>query len=65
VKQPCLGFKILAAGRMCWQASSVEGAFKYAFEHIKPTDAVIVGMYPRFSDEVAENADYARKYGAA
>ncbi|MBM3472597.1 MAG: hypothetical protein FJX75_04895 [Armatimonadetes bacterium] len=65
VKQPCLGFKILAAGRVCWQASSVENAFKYAFANIKPSDAVIVGMYPRFSDEVAENADYARKYGAA
>lgn len=63
VKQPCLAFKILAAGRVCWQPSSVENAFKYAFANIKPTDGVIVGMYPRFSDEVAENADYVRKYG--
>jgi hypothetical protein len=63
VEQPCLGFKILAAGRLCWQAESVENAFKYAFAKVKKTDAVIVGMYPRFSDEVATNAEYARQYG--
>ncbi|UCD30083.1 MAG: hypothetical protein JSV03_06315, partial [Planctomycetota bacterium] len=50
VKRPCLGFKILAAGRNCWTSNSVESAFKYAFNNIKKTDGVIVGMYPRFSD---------------
>jgi len=65
VKQPCLGFKILAAGRRCWSAPSVEEAFRYAFANLKPTDGVIVGMFPRFADEVSENAGYARKHGAA
>ena len=63
VSQPCLGFKILAAGRVCWNKQSIENAHKYAFENIKPTDAVIVGMFPRYSDQVAENAGYARKHG--
>jgi len=63
VGKPCLGFKILAAGRKCANQESVEKAFRFAFEHIKPTDAVIVGMYPRFEDEVRLNADYGRKYG--
>lgn len=63
VSQPCLGFKILAAGRVCWNKTSIENAHKYAFENIKPTDAVIVGMFPRYSDQVAENAGYARKHG--
>ncbi len=63
VKQPCLGFKILAAGRLCWSQPSVEQAFKYAFERTKPTDAVIVGMFPRYTDEVAENAGYTRTHG--
>jgi hypothetical protein len=26
---------------------------------------VIVGMYPRFQDQVRENAAYARQFGAA
>jgi hypothetical protein len=38
-------------------------AFRYAFDRIKRTDAVIVGMYPRFEDEVRLNAGNARKYG--
>jgi hypothetical protein len=63
VKQPCLGFKILAAGRMCSSEATVKQAFKFAFEHIKPTDGVIVGMYPRFVDEIHINAQYAREMG--
>ncbi|MBM3335644.1 hypothetical protein FJY63_13375 [Candidatus Sumerlaeota bacterium] len=62
-RKPCLGFKILAAGRLCSSPATVEQAFRYAFEHIKPTDGVIVGMYPRFSDEPAQNAALARKHG--
>ena len=30
----------------------VQEAFKFAFEHLKPIDAVIVGMYPRSFDQV-------------
>jgi hypothetical protein len=63
VDRPCLGFKILAAGRKCSGARVVKEAFEFAFEHIKPTDGVIVGMYPRFSDQVSENAGYARQFG--
>ncbi len=64
VDQPCLGFKILAAGRMCGKAYKVEAAFKFAFEHLKPTDGVIVGMYPRFDDQIGQNAGYTRKFAA-
>ena len=64
VDQPCLGFKILAAGRMCDKAQKVEAAVKFAFEHLKPTDGVIVGMYPRFSDQIGQNAGYTRKFAA-
>lgn len=61
VKRPCLGFKILAAGRMCNNSRSVERAFAFAYSNIKSTDAVIVGMFPIFTDEVAENAAIARR----
>jgi hypothetical protein len=63
VKKPCLVYKILAAGRRCETAQTVEAAFKEAFENIKPTDAIIVGMYDRYSDQAAENAELVRKYG--
>jgi hypothetical protein len=64
VDQPCLGFKILAAGRMCAREQNVEAAFKFAFEHLKPTDGVIVGMYPRYQDQIRQNAGYTRKFAA-
>lgn len=62
VEQPCLGFKILAAGRKCHDAQVVREAFQFAFEHIKPSDGVIVGMYPRFHDQIRENAGYTRQF---
>lgn len=65
VGKPCLAFKILAAGRRCDSRNSVGEAFQWAFENIKKTDAVIVGMFPQFQDELAINADFTRKYGQA
>jgi len=64
VPKPCLAFKILAAGRKCTGAGSVEEAFAFAFRNIKPGDGVIVGMFPVYSDQVAANALLARKYAA-
>ena len=64
VDQPCLGFKILAAGRRCGHKQAVAEAFEFAFEHLKPTDGVIVGMYPRFTDQVRENTEHARQFAA-
>jgi len=63
VKQPCLGFKILGAGRQCTSQERVRAAFQFAFENIKPTDGVIVGMFPWFFDEIGANAQYARELG--
>jgi hypothetical protein len=59
----CLAFKILAAGRLADSPERFEQACRFAFENIKPQDAVIVGMYPRFKDEVRENAAAVRKWG--
>jgi len=63
VDKPCLAFKILSAGRSCWSRPSVEQAFRYAFANIKPGDGVIVGMFPRYADQVAEDATLARRFG--
>jgi hypothetical protein len=58
---PCLAFKILAAGRVGHSQKAVDEAFKAAYAGIKPKDAVIVGMYPAFSNQIAQNAERARK----
>lgn len=63
VKQPCLAFKILGAGRRCANQQMVREAFQFALEHIKPTDGVIVGMYPRHFNQVDANSQYTRQLG--
>ena len=63
VKQPCFGFKILAAGRACLNKRRVREAFKIAFTSIKPIDGVIVGMFPRYVDEIQFNVAAAHRYG--
>lgn len=63
VKQPCLAFKILGAGRLCQNPQAVRKAFQFAFENIKPTDGVIIGMYPRFADEITINVQHTRELG--
>jgi len=60
-KKPCLAFKLFGAGRASGSTEQVEHAFRVALAGIKPTDAVIVGMYPRFKDEVRENTELVRK----
>ena len=63
VKQPCLAFKILGAGRLCSGEDKVRAAFQFAFENIKPTDGVIVGMFPWFFDEIGANVKYVQEFG--
>jgi hypothetical protein len=58
--KPCLAYKILAAGRRVGSAESVKGCFGEAFAGIKPNDALLVGMYQQFGDQVAENAATVR-----
>ncbi len=60
VQKPCLAFKILGAGRRCQSQATVEAAFQEAFANIKPTDAVVVGVYPKEIDQLACNAAYTR-----
>ena len=62
--KPCLAFKIFAAGRTCDSSDQVRNVFEFVFGHIKPADAVIVGMYPRYTDQIKENADFTRMYAS-
>jgi hypothetical protein len=57
----CFLFKILAAGRVAGSPEEVDKAFKDAFDNIKPQDCIVVGMFPRFHDEVKENCDRVRR----
>jgi thiamine monophosphate synthase len=57
--KPCFAFKILAAGRI--EDRGIAGAFWTAFQSIKANDGVFVGMFPRYKDEVKENAEIVHR----
>ena len=57
IEKPCIGYKIMGAGRI-----DARMAFEYAFEEIKPTDVVNVGMHRGDQDDmVEENAAVVRE----
>jgi len=59
--KPAIAFKILAANRHCATPAAVEQAIRFALESIKPTDVVLLGMWQKYKDQVAENVGYARR----
>ena len=59
-KKPCLVYKVVAAGRRIASAAEIRQCFETALSSIKPTDALIVGMYQQLGDQVGENAALVR-----
>lgn len=62
-RRPCLAFKILAAGRLSDRRDQVENAFRQTLQGIKPGDGIIIGIYDRYSNQPAEDAEFVRRYG--
>lgn len=54
----CLVFKILAAGRLCEDQEQVRQAFQWTFDNIKAKDAVVVGMFPKYEDQIELNVQH-------
>ena len=62
-KKPCWVYKLLASTRLTQREDIAEDRFKYILSNIKSTDAVVVGMWSKYSDEFALNKEYVIKYG--
>jgi hypothetical protein len=60
-RKPCLVYKVLAAGRRISSPAEIRRCFETALTSIKPTDALIVGMYQEFGDQVGQNAALVRE----
>ena len=61
VDKPVLAFKILGAGRNCKTQQDAKEAFRYAYANIKPTDATVVGLFPKHADQVKLDLEYAEE----
>lgn len=60
-RKPCLVYKVLAAGRLADSPQAIDQAFQFVFDNVKPNDGMIIGMYPRYTDQVKENAERVRR----
>ena len=56
VSKPCIVYKVLAAGRAIQSKERIRSEFAYAVERMKPNDALLVGMYQKYGDQIGENA---------
>ena len=59
--KPCLAYKVLAAGRTVGSPKLVKDRMAVALNGIKPTDAVIIGLYQRFNDQIGQTAQFVRE----
>jgi hypothetical protein len=59
--KPALVYKVLAAGRKCGSEEQKRKAIEWAYKNIKPIDATIIGLYPRYSDQVTETTKMVRE----
>jgi hypothetical protein len=55
VSKPCLIFKVYAASRNCGSTEAKQDALNLAFRFAKPGDAVVIGMFPKYQEQVREN----------
>jgi len=55
----CLAYKILGCSRKAGSQEQVREAFRWAFARIKPTDCVVVGMFPKYLDQPELDVQYA------
>jgi hypothetical protein len=60
VKKQCHVFKILGAGRLCEDPGQIKKAFEETFANIKDIDAVIVGMFQKYTDQIKINSEIVR-----
>jgi hypothetical protein len=57
--KPCLVFKVYAASRKCASRPQMLGALRQVFQAAKPSDCVVIGMFPKYTEQVRENCALA------
>lgn len=59
-KKPCLVYKVLAAGRTVNSPAQIKERLAFALRGMKSGDAMIIGMYQRFNDQIGQTAEFVR-----
>lgn len=53
--KPCLIFKVFGASRNCGSAAQMLDALRVVARYAKPVDAIVIGMFPKYKEQVNEN----------
>ncbi len=53
--KPCLIFKVYGASRLCGSLQQMREALRLVFRYAKPGDCVVIGMFPKYKEQVREN----------
>lgn len=53
--KPCLIFKVYGASRLCGSRELMLDALRLVFRYAKPSDCVVIGMFPKYKEQVREN----------
>jgi hypothetical protein len=59
--KPCVAFKVLGALRRCQTPEDTRAALQEAYASIKPIDAVMVGMFPKYTDQPIINIHWVHE----
>jgi len=54
-RKPCLIFKVYAASRKCQSPEQMRSALAEVLRAAKPSDCIVIGMFPKYKDQVSEN----------
>jgi hypothetical protein len=57
----CLIFKVYGATRKCGSEVQMKEVMRQVFSSAKPSDCVVIGMFPKASDQVSQNARLLRE----
>ena len=59
--KPCLIFKVYGASRNCATTEAKLAALQLTFRYAKPNDAVVIGMFPKYQEQVRENCQLVKR----
>lgn len=57
----CLIFKVYGAGRKCGTRDEMLRALRLVAAYAKPVDCVVIGMFPKHSEQIRENCGLVRE----
>jgi hypothetical protein len=60
-RKPCLIFKIYGASRHCASPGQMLSALRLAAHSAKPSDCFVIGMFPKYQEQVRENSRLLRE----